>query len=84
MLKIHTVAIFFIGKAAMHVIKKGLPHLSETHSYNVRNKSNYSLETHHLTSYERKPSHIQTKLFNKLPQVLKQQADSKPFKNNLM
>lgn len=33
MLKIHTVATLFIGEAVMHVVKKGLPHFLETHSY---------------------------------------------------
>lgn len=33
MLKIHMVATLFIGEAVMHVVKKGLPHFSETHSY---------------------------------------------------
>lgn len=84
MLKIHTVANLFIGEEEMLFDRKGFPQLAENHSYNTRNNSNYSLNKHCLTSYKRKPSYIGTKVFKKLPQVLKQQADSKQLKDNFM
>lgn len=66
-LRVHTVANLFIEEAVMHVVKMGLHHLSETHSYNTRNQKNHSLQTHHQIAYEKKPAYIGTKLFNKFP-----------------
>lgn len=82
-LKILTVASLYISEVTCHAVSQNLSKLGETHSYNTRNANDFSLPTHHLTKYEKKPSYIGSKLYNLLPDHLKKICKEKSFKQKL-
>lgn len=69
----------------------GTPNIWVTHAlrdnsslvYNTRNRVNYSLSSHHLAIYRKKPSYIGAKLSSTLPPI-KQQKSNKNIKYDLL
>lgn len=74
-LKILTVVNLYILETITHVHIKN-PELvaigRRHHNYNTRNALDYCLPVHHRASTEKKPSYIGAKLWNALPEELKQ------------
>lgn len=58
--------------------------LGDTHSYNIRHANNIALPTHRLTGTEEKPNYMESKLYNLLPNHLKEITEKRWFKNEIL
>lgn len=79
-LRILTVVSLYILEVLCFVKSHSPARLGETHSYNTRNANNFALPIHHLALTEEKPSYIGSKLFNLLPNHLKEITEERSFK----
>ena len=80
-----TVPALFIFHSILYIKKHEslLPHLGDNHQYNTRNRSEFEIIKHRLQKTEKHPSVLGAKLFNKLPNSLKNVTNSKKFKNEI-
>uniref|UniRef100_A0A1B6EI60 Reverse transcriptase domain-containing protein n=1 Tax=Cuerna arida TaxID=1464854 RepID=A0A1B6EI60_9HEMI len=78
-----TVVSLYIMETICFTVSRKPDHLGATHTYHTRHAADFTLPTHHLTLYEKKPSYIGSKLFNLLPDDLKRHRDDRFFKNQL-
>lgn len=56
---------------------------SDIHPYNTRTKTHIVVERHRLHKFEKKPSYIGSRLYNKLPKLIKTSESLKRFKTKL-
>lgn len=70
-LKIKTVFALYIELTILHADKLGIPKLNNIHNHNTRNASKYSLPTHSLSLYEKRPSYAGALFYNHLPPEFK-------------
>lgn len=54
------------------------------HTYNTRNKDSYSVPIHALTTFERSPVYMGTKVYNALPVSVRRTNTVSEFKRELM
>lgn len=70
-LGILTVVCLYIHILVTHTYQQDFPCGNNYHQYNTRRAKDYVLPTHHTTQYSRKPSYMGRKLYNALPENLK-------------
>lgn len=81
-LQIMTVTALYIQEVILHAHQKNLQTGKDMHHYNTRHAANYILPLHRTALYEEKPSYIGRKLWNHLPQPLKE-LQGNAFKKEL-
>ena len=72
-LKILTVTSLYIKEVILHTVHKDLPRHVNHHTYETRNKTNFTIPHHRLTLSEKKPSYKGALYYNQLPQHLKEE-----------
>lgn len=82
-LKIQTVIALYISETVLYVLKKGMYRQNMVHAHNTRNANNFAIPAHRLGLFEKKPSYMGRKLFNRLPQDLKDVSNISAFKLKL-
>uniref|UniRef100_A0A1B6I332 Uncharacterized protein n=1 Tax=Homalodisca liturata TaxID=320908 RepID=A0A1B6I332_9HEMI len=81
-LRILTVVGLYIQETILYTIKSGQARTGDGHSYNTRHRSNFLLNQHHLSLFERKPSYRGAMFFNIPPESLRRLPE-KNFKASL-
>lgn len=84
-LKILTVPSLYVLEVCLHIKKRAalLRRLGSDHSYNTRCRQNFSLPQHRTCRYETKPSYQGMKLFEKLPDHIRDEISTTSFKSKL-
>uniref|UniRef100_A0A1B6EQJ1 Reverse transcriptase domain-containing protein n=1 Tax=Cuerna arida TaxID=1464854 RepID=A0A1B6EQJ1_9HEMI len=70
-LKILTVVALYIQEVILHTVFTLQPRHQNIHHHNTRHASNFVLPPHHLSLFSKKPTYAGAKLFNLLPEELK-------------
>lgn len=70
-LKILTVISLYIQETILHAVSTTQTRNQDIHTYDTRNARNFALPSHHLSLYSKKPSYCGAKLFNLLPEEIK-------------
>ncbi|KAG8311282.1 hypothetical protein J6590_108592 [Homalodisca vitripennis] len=70
-LKILTVIALYIREIILYAVKTNQDRHRDLHQHNTRNAIDFSLPTHHLSLYERKPSYRGALFYNNMPGHLK-------------
>ncbi|XP_054259632.1 uncharacterized protein LOC128984348 [Macrosteles quadrilineatus] len=81
--KILTVVSMFVYETVLLSMRKGLPKNSDVHRHNTRFAKNYNLPYHRKQLFERKPSYLGAKLYNALPEELKNYSKAEKMKPHL-
>uniref|UniRef100_A0A1B6K8M1 Reverse transcriptase domain-containing protein n=1 Tax=Graphocephala atropunctata TaxID=36148 RepID=A0A1B6K8M1_9HEMI len=66
-----TVTALYILEVILHAVKTGKARLGDQHTHNTRHRHDFTLDTHHLSIFEKKPSYQGAVLYNCLPENLK-------------
>lgn len=72
-LKILTVVALYIRETILHAVRSNQDRHRDLHEHNTRNAIDFSLPTHHLSLYEKKPSYKGALLYNNMPGHLKKE-----------
>lgn len=70
-LKILSVTGLYILETVLYTVKSGQTRLGFHHAYNTRHRHNFTLDPHHLSLFEKKPSYRGAAFFNCLPESMK-------------
>ncbi|KAG8321392.1 hypothetical protein J6590_047685, partial [Homalodisca vitripennis] len=79
---IMTVTALYIQEVIMYAHQKNLKTGKDLHHYNTRYATSYTLPIHRTALFEEKPTYIGRKLWNHLPQPLRE-LQGNPFKKAL-
>lgn len=82
-LDILTVVALHISTVILHATSTEAHRLRDVHNHNTRNAVNFTLPTHHLSLFSKKPTYKGAIYFNNLPEELKKEP-GKTFKNKLL
>jgi hypothetical protein len=83
-LKVLTVVSLFILETALYAKRQNLQKGADIHNYNTRRANNIVLPIHHLTLYEKQPTYQGAKLFNILPEEVKNVLCEKKLRRNMI
>ena len=81
-LKIQTVISIYIQEVILYTVAATKTRNQDLHNYNTRNASNFVLPVHHLSLFGKKPTYSGAKLYNLLPEEIKN-SDPQHFKKRL-
>lgn len=83
--RILTLTSIYILKCSMHAYrnKDSFQRNCDTHAYPTRNKNDFVIPKHTTALYEKSPYYVCVKIFNKLPNTLKEAKSLMIFRNKL-